>query len=79
MYKYKIICLQGSGLDSWFELYTKKEIIEKFYEYACLEWDSVPNKKWFTFKLIEDFWEVRIEKVSLWKWIFLRKSLRFEE
>lgn len=79
MYKYKIVCLQRAPLDSWSELYTKKQLIDKFYEYASLEWDSLPNKKWFTLKLIQEIWEVRLEKVSIWKWLFRSKSLQFDE
>ena len=75
MFKYKIICLQGAPLITWSELYTTKELIDKFYEYAELEWETKPKKKWITFDVISECWDVNLERVWFWEWLFRKESL----
>jgi hypothetical protein len=69
MARYRIICLQNAPLYSWGGFYSERQLRDKFSEYSLLEWDYYPGKNWFTLKNIEDYWDVRFERVSLFHWL----------
>jgi hypothetical protein len=75
VFKYKIICLQGAPLVTWDKLHTKKELIDKFYDFARLEWETEPRRKWITLDVISEFWDVKLERVWFWEWLFRKESL----
>ena len=61
--KYMIICRENAPLSSWDVPYTESELIDKFYDYAEMEWDELPPKETFTLPFIEDMWNVYLEKI----------------
>lgn len=65
MFKYKIVCLQDAPLSSWDSLHTKRQIRDKFINYAFLEWDHFPGKAWFTLDNISQYWDVHFEKATI--------------
>ena len=60
--KYYILCNEGWPLSSWSKPYTRQEIQDKFYDYATMEWDEYPQKRYFTMAYISELWNVTFEK-----------------
>lgn len=62
--KYRIKCLQGSPLSSWDQLYTEQQLVDKFMDYAYMDFEKMPKSSWFTLDNIAEHWQVEFEPID---------------
>ena len=66
MRKYAIVCLQGTSIWNYTfqKPLTRKEIIEKFWDYCITEDSYFNRKKDLTLNSIKEVWNVRFEVIK---------------